>query len=270
MRLLLIVSMMALLFYMIGCSAKTPVTKPVVKNGGTTINVKDGSVMVLIPAGTFKMGYPKGLFNVYATVTEHDVYLSAYYISMYPVTVEQYQKFCQATGRKMPPAPRWGWIGNHPIVNVKWHNANEYAKWAGCQLPSDAQWEKAASGTDGREYPWGNYWDSNNAQCRAPGSAYPDSTAPVGSFPSGASPYGVMDMSGNVRVWCADWYDEYYYLHSPKKNPTGPTNGVKRVLRGGADLGVENDYSIFMCDNRDCYAPDKFFDDIGFRCVKMP
>lgn len=137
------------------------------------------------------------------------------------VTVAQYRQFCQAVGKQMPTAPRFNpdWSKeDHPIVNVSWYDAVDYCEWAGMTLPTEAQWKLAAYGTDGRQFPWGDEWDSGKCQCyRVKDSTH--GTAPVGSYPEGASPYGVLDMAGNVWEWCADWYD-------------GDRNG--RVLRGGS------------------------------------
>jgi formylglycine-generating enzyme required for sulfatase activity len=122
-------------------------------------------------------------------------------------------------------------------VNVSWDGAAAYAQWAGASLPTEAQWEKAARGTDGRVYPWGNAWDASKAQCSKEKWGDAKTPAAVGSFLTGASPFGCLDMAGNVWEWCADWYDAGYYKTASAKNPTGPATGTSRVLRGGSWSG---------------------------------
>jgi len=130
----------------------------VVKEGNRHINAKDRAEVVYIPAGEFTMGSKPGVGKS-DEQPEHKVDLDGYWIYQTKVTVAQYRQFCQATGRSMPNAPSWGWKDDHPIVSVTWDDATAYAKWAGAALPTEAQWEKAARGTDGRIYPWGNEWD---------------------------------------------------------------------------------------------------------------
>lgn len=192
----------------------------------TKINLKDGSAMVTIPAGSFIMGGDQSLDEK----PIHKVYLDAYQIGKREVTVAQYRKFCKATGWKMPKAPKWGWKGSHPMVNVTWDDAAAYCKWAGGRLPTEAEWEKAARGTNGKIYPWGNAWDQKKC---ANGDLKLTSTAPATSYSTGKSPYGCENMAGNVWEWCADWYDSGYYYASPSRNPKGPSSGNYHVLRGG-------------------------------------
>ncbi len=194
------------------------------------INPKDGAVMVYIPEGEFIMGTSDAQID---TLLKRDldnwnlswfnnekpqrrVYLDGYWMYKHDVTVAQYRKFCGETGHKMPDAPSWGWQDNHPIVNVTWYDAAAYCQWAGVQLPTEAQWEKAARGTDGRMWPWGNKWDSRKCNSYESGIG---KTSPVGSYPSGASPYGLMNMAGNVWEWCMDERDSGFYAKSPKNNP---------------------------------------------------
>lgn len=205
------------------------------------INDYDTSVLGIewsqIPAGEFKMGdnFNEG-FPWERPV--HTVYLDTYYISKYEVTFDQYDKYCEETGKGRPYDEGWG-QGTRPVINVSWIDARGFCDWLSektgknIHLPTEAQWEKAARGTDQRRYPWGN----GEPSCSRINYRYCNGkTMPVGSYPSGVSPYGIHDMAGNVWEWCSDWYSSSYYSSSPYKNPTGPSHGsgrVLRVLRGG-------------------------------------
>ncbi len=226
-------------------------------------NPIDGEEMILIPSGEFLMGSTD---NEYDEKPQHKVYLDSYYIYKYEVTVAQYRKFCIAKGMEMPTEPDWKWQDNHPIVNVSWYDAKQYAIWAGVTIPTEAQWEKAARGIDGKIYPWRNTYDANNLQCSKIEKSDAKQTVPVGSYPIGASSYGVMDMSGNAIEWCSDWYDDEYYKTSPMMNPTGPASGSTKVIRGGSwNYFSPNSFRTF---GRYFYNPTyKFNDDNGFRCV---
>jgi iron(II)-dependent oxidoreductase len=197
---------------------------------------------------------------------QHRVYLDEFYIDKYPVTNAQFERFVKATGYKAGDDWRKYYTKGkekHPVVCVSWNDASAYCKWAGKRLPTEAEWEKAARGTDGRIWPWGNAWDKSKCNLWEGG---PATTTPVGSYPAGASPYGVMDMVGNMWEWCADWYDEnyYYYRNSPKRNPRGPNTGQWRVLRGGSWMGNITYY--LRCAARDHYGPTDTCLNGGFRC----
>jgi len=224
------------------------------------INPGDRADMVLVPAGEFLMGSDD---SDYAK-PQHGVYLDDYWIYKMPVTVAQYRKFCEATQRAMPDAPSWSWKDDHPAVNVTWHDARAYCEWTGVGLPTEAQWEKAARGTGGRKYPWGDRWDVRRC-ANSVGRNNLASTLPVGSYPSGASPYGCLDMAGNVWEWCADWFGRNYYQCGIDRNPPGPEQGMYRVLRGGSwfDYGPGS----FRCAHRYGFAPDVRYSYFGFRCV---
>ena len=166
----------------------------------------------------------------------------------------------------MPPEPLWGWKDDHPMVNITFPEAIGYAMWAGAKLPTEAQWEKAARGTDERLYPWGNTWDPK--LCVHSDKVWGDhkSTDPVGSHPGNVSPYGAMDMAGNIWEWCNDFWKADYYKESPANNPPGPKQTIMQVARGGA--WPLCDPKCFQSVNRDwCIAPSLFTMDIGFRCV---
>jgi len=217
--------------------------------------------MVYVPAGEFGMGAPleEGADDEHP---QHTVYLDAYYIDTHEVTVGQYRAFAQAARRGMPEAPSWGWLDNHPVVNVTWEDADAYCRWAGKRLPMEAEWEKAARGTDGRRYPFGNFaYPSSNSLNFA---NLVGKTTSVGSYPSGASPYRAMDMSGNATEWCSDWYDAGYYGNSPTSHPSGPDKGTYRVLRGGSFL---NHSPGVRAANRHWSAPTTRDESVGFRCA---
>ena len=263
-----------------GCAvwaADAPAQSPESALPKTKINPKDGAEMILIPAGEFLMGNSNEQIDAWIQIhsneikawykneiPQHKVYLDAYYIYKNDITVAQYRKFCDATGRKLPLAPPWGWLDNHPVVNVTWNDATAYAHWSGASLPTEAQWEKSARGGDGRVFPWGNAWDATKCN-NSVGNLHPDKTSPVGSFPAAASPYGVLDISGNVAQWCADWYDDKYNQNSPSRNPTGPTTGSKRVTRGGGFYGPSA--TVFRVARRSWFDPAGENSYIGFRCV---
>jgi formylglycine-generating enzyme required for sulfatase activity len=221
---------------------------------------EDRAEMVLVPAGEFWMGSDESADEQ----PRHRVGLDAYYIDKYEVTNAFYKRFMEATGRAAP-----GYWNNtsfngesQPVVGVSWHDADAYCKWAGKRLPTEAEWEKAARGTDGRKYPWGEQWDSS----RANAGDKLGKTAPVGSYPSGASPYGVHDMAGNVWEWVADWYDKDYYKRSPERNPTGPDSGWNKVLRGGS--WYDDPFFALRTASRGNVTPVLRNDLIGFRCAR--
>ncbi len=167
-------------------------------------------------------------------------------------------------------------LSTHPVVHVSWNDSAAYCEWVGARLPSEAEWEKSARGVDGRTYPWGeaapdgkllNYADVNLDVDWADKSVDDGNefTAPVGSYPTGVSPYGAYDMAGNVWEWVADWYADSYYQDSPSDNPTGPTAGDGRTLRGGS---WNNEADFVRTSNRVWYAPVGPYGNLGFRCAK--
>jgi serine/threonine-protein kinase len=230
-----------------------------------TVNKKDGSEMILIPAGEFLMGAGDNDQEALdGEKPQHKVCLDAYYIGKYPVTIAQYRVFCSKTGRKMPREPWWGSNDDHPVVNVDWGDAVAYCRWVGGRLPTEAEWEKAARGIDGRTYPWGeDVPDSYYANY----GVMVDATTPVGSYPKGASPYGVLDMAGNVWEWCSDWYGEDYYRGSPEYNPKGSTNGSYHVFRGGSWNAKA---LVLRASFRCLYTSDFDSGNLGFRLARTP
>jgi formylglycine-generating enzyme required for sulfatase activity len=230
---------------------------------------KDPSPMVLVPAGEFIMGTDARLPD---EGPQHKVKLVAFYIDKYETTNLQYEQFIQATERRSPihfknrtfPEGRV----DHPVMNVSWEDAHDYCAWAGKRLPTDQEWEKAARGTDGRTFPWGNEFDPHKAN--VPGrwkelGAFGDTT-PVGAFEAGKSPYGVYDLSGNVWEWTDSWYQPY-----PGNKVASENYGERyKTLKGGSWF----DCSFYQCGvsapvfNRAFFAVRTKNDSFGFRCAK--
>jgi formylglycine-generating enzyme required for sulfatase activity len=194
--------------------------------------------MVLIPAGEFLMGTEDGLPDARPV---HRVVLSSYWIDAYEVTNEQYRR-CVKSGVCAPPKDRSAFDdaqqANHPVTNVTWSQARAFCQWNEKRLPTEAEWEKAARGTDGRRYPWGDAQGVIDAIVKqrthnGEGRGGSVGVMPVGSFPQAASPYGVHELVGNVWEWVKDWYAEDFYATTPVHDPQGPLGGTFRVLRGG-------------------------------------
>ncbi|MCB0205994.1 MAG: SUMF1/EgtB/PvdO family nonheme iron enzyme, partial [Anaerolineae bacterium] len=253
-------------------SIATPVPPPPTPApgvGSTMISEKDGMEMVYVPAGEFLMGSPEGQGNEYEW-PQHTVYLNAYWIDKTEVTVAQYSR-CVEAGACSParPDPNSSYCTsvddtkfNHPINCVDWSQAVAYCGWVGRRLPSEAEWEKAARGVDGRLYPWGN--QEPRSDLLNFDASVDSITTPVGQYPAGASPYGALDMAGNVWEMVADWYDENYYRSSPPDNPQGPDGGDYRVLRGGSWVNAS---AYVRTADRFWAPPYNAYDGAGFRCV---
>jgi len=248
----------------------------------TKKNVKDNADMILIPAGEFVMGSNDNDFGIGDEKPIHKVTLDGYYIYRTAVTVAQYLKFCEETGHKKPSSfdfnPNWS-KRDHPIVNVSYDDALEYCKWASgnkpgsVRLPTEAQWEKAASWDDAkkqkRKFPWGDEFDKSKLWCSTAKLGDAGGTKAVGSFPSGASAYGALDMAGNVWQWCSDWYDKDFYGSrlATDRNAENQSVGEKkyRVLRGGSWL-VNYPFN-FRSSTRGYFEPDNRNFSGGFRCA---
>jgi formylglycine-generating enzyme required for sulfatase activity len=253
----------------VATKATEPTKLPAV--GATRVSEKDSMAMVYVPAGEFLMGSADSDKDASSDEKpQHTVYLDAFWIDHTEVTNAQYKKCVQAgTCTASSYASDSSFNGDtQPVVGVDWNNAVTYCEWVGRQLPTEAQWEKAARGTDGCIYPWGNQTatceyavmdDGSGKGCGKGSAAWV-----VGSKPKGASPYGALDMAGNVWEWAADWYDGKYYASSPFKNPTGPSSGSSRVLRGGS---WDFDQTLARATFRGSYTPDSRLSNIGFRCL---
>ena len=248
-----------------------PIANPGLAAAKLKKNSKDDADMVFIPAGEFTMGDKD-----FTTAKPHTVTLDGYYIYLTPVTVAQYLKFCDETGHSKPTAPSFNpnWSKrDHPIVDVSYNDALAYCAWAGVKLPTEAQWEKAARGTDGRQFPWGDAFDTSKLWASKSKVGDAGGTTPVGSFPSGASPFGVLDMAGNVLQWCSDWYDKDFYSSriATERNAENQSVGDKQnhVLRGGSWFYNGPNYfrSAFRYNDDYSFVPDYRYNSFGFRCV---
>ena len=246
--------------------------------------------LVRIPAGSFSMGSDSGKADERPV---HQVYLDAYYIDVFEVTGAQYAAFLNTIGRHTDAEGRrlldlddfdapirlegtgYGLkspeLAHRPVVEVTWFGARAYCRWAGLRLPTEAEWEKAARGTDARIYPWGQAVDPTRANygadpcCGADAADGHIASAPVGSFPSGASPYGLFDMAGNVWELVQDWYGgDYYARPEARRNPTGPALGALRVIRGGS--WSSRPFRL-RTSERAVQVPELSYVLIGFRCA---
>jgi formylglycine-generating enzyme required for sulfatase activity len=239
--------------------------------GSTMISDKDGMTLLYVPAGEFIMGSENGSDDEQPV---HTVYLDAFWIDQTEVTNNMYM-LCVDAGVCKEPADKSSFsrsryysnsnFDNYPVIFVDWSKAKTYCEWADRRLPTEAEWEKAARGTDGRTYPWGenidcsfaNYWGSGIYNCIG-------DTDEAGQYPNGASFYGALDMAGNVSEWVNDFYSEIYYQNTQLSNPLGPDSGSNRLLRGGS----------WLFGGGDVRSSDRFMNDparsntyFGFRCA---
>ena len=253
----------------------TPVTirSPTVQPALVTqISSIDGMELVYIPSGEFTMGATANDPNAGEfEKPEHLVYLSVYWIDRTEVTNAMYEQCvragaCEAPG-KIGSKTRESYFSdpqymNYPVIYVSWEDAAAYCAWADRRLPTEAEWEKAARGKDKRLYPWGN--GNPNGRLANFGGLIGD-TNQVGGYPAGASPYGVLDMAGNVAEWVADWFNDQYYSKSVYKNPAGPISGEFRIMRGGSWF---NQASSLRTTFRLWNYPDLQSETVGFRCAR--
>jgi formylglycine-generating enzyme required for sulfatase activity len=229
--------------------------------GSVMVSEIDGMEMVYVPAGTFIMGTDKGSLDEQPA---HEVYLDGFWIDKYEVTHAQFDKCvaegsCRYSGHYRVSDSED--FHDHPVIGVNWYAAETYCSWARRRLPTEAEWEKAARGTEERTYPWGQEIPNSNLLNY---DANIGNTMPVGSFPSGISPYGAFDMAGNVWEWTKDWYYKDYYANSPPNNPTGPIKGVYRVLRGGSWDSYE---MLVRTTDRRFSESNNYGSTYGFRCA---
>ncbi|MCC7490985.1 MAG: SUMF1/EgtB/PvdO family nonheme iron enzyme [Fimbriimonadaceae bacterium] len=250
----------------------------------------DGAEMRLVPAGPFVRGCDGGEPD---EAPAREIYLDGYYIDIYPVSNARYRQFHEfvlatndhsrcypaehlsSVTRELNHCPRLWAKGvrgfnedrlrrfgdpQQPVVTVTWYDAFSYCAWSGKLLPTEAQWEKAARGSDGRRFPWGNAWEPERLNAGLDIGA----TTAVDAFPQGRSPFGVMDLLGNVWEWCGDRYDRRGYVNGSNRNPVGPTEGLDRVCRGGA-WNYISQYATATC--RHAFGPSEAYEFVGFRTV---
>ena len=248
----------------------------------STLSPKDE--MALVPAGPFLMGSNRQVDrNSYpAEYPQRTVYLDTYEIDKYEATTVQYLKYVLANN--LPPLVDWKWGGvfqetmaAHPVMHISWFEADAYCKWAGKRLPTSAEWEKAARGTDGRIYPWGNEPAGlSRANFGRTGLSGPVRDRPerlllyppivsVDKYENAVSPYGVFNMAGNVAEWTADWYDPSYYRYGPDRNPKGPEHGSHKAFRGGG--WIDSTPSVRPAQ-RNGADPKTRMNWLGFRCAR--
>lgn len=283
---------------------RTPAPPPNPQPGDIWVNPKAGMDMVYIAAGQFTLGSSDADLDAWLSAHPGDerrwladeqpqcrVYLPGYWIGRTEVTNTQYLRFVQATGHRPPQHWQGGRVpaglGNHPVVYVDREDARAFCRWAGGYLPKELEWEKAARGTDGRVFPWGNEWDAR--KCRSlevvlgrrnasPGElaaardawltahdAVREGPAPVGSHASDSSPYGCLDMAGNVEEWCTDWYDDRAYVRYQAGQTTPPSTGERGVHRGGSWFDPKDEF--YRCPYRNYVGTSGRNECSGFRCA---
>jgi formylglycine-generating enzyme required for sulfatase activity len=273
----------------------TPIPTPGI--GSTMLSPVDEMEQVYVPEGTFLMGSTRQEIDAVMAdcpdcerswfggeLPQLEVYLDAFWIDRTEVTNAMYAAFLNDRGNQEEGGARWlepssehshlhkrggEWKADagyedHPVIEVSWYGARAYCEWAGRRLPTEAEWEKAARGTQGQLYPWGDEPPTCSlTQYRGCSGR----TVAVGSKPEGESPYGAWDMAGNVYEWVADWLDYDYYETSPAENPPGPETGTDRGLRGGS---CGNNPWDLRTACRSWLSPEYTLTSVGFRCARSP
>ena len=270
-------------------------TPPPPSPGATLFSDVDDMELVYVPAGEFLMGsVDSDRFAYWDEKPQHTVYLDTFWIDRTEVTNAMYAAFLNERSNQAEGKVPWldaddedalivqengQWVPKsgyevHPVIEVTWYGAQAYCEWAGRRLPVEAEWEKAARGTNGKRYPWGSTYplqegplpparDCDLAQF----DGCSGDTVPVSSNPAGASPYGALNMAGNAWEWVADWYDTNYYESSPTENPQGPSSGNRHIVRGGS--WSHSGFYIHTAA-RYGFAPIVASDLVGFRCARSP
>jgi serine/threonine-protein kinase len=283
-------------------ATSTSIPTPTPQAGATRVITLPGGLevtQVFVPAGSFLMGSDRNDPNAFEDqFPQHEVSLDSFWIDQTEVTNIQFAAFLNEQGNQEEGGVRWlaveasealiesrdgafqpkAGFDDHPVIEVSWYGAQAHCEWSGGRLPTEAEWEYAARGPDNPIYPWGDEFDETrlnfcDESCEfdwrdATVSDGYERTAPVGTYPEGASWIGALNMSGNVWEWVNDWYDSSYYQNSPSENPTGPDSGSSRVLRGGAWLdSVQYVRAAFRISDFSI-GPDFRSLDVGFRCAQ--
>jgi len=253
--------------------------------------VKDGMVQVYVPAGEFEMGSADDDADAYDDEKpRHTVYLDAFFLDQTEVTNAMFARFVEETGHQTDAekegsarvwdGSKWNDVNgadwqhpqgpesdldafdDYPVIQVSWNDATAYCEWTGRRLPTEAEWEKAAGGTDGRKWAWGN--DAPN-DTLTNFNRNIGRTSPVGNYSASASSYGAWDMAGNVWEWVSDEYDSNYYASSPRENPVGPLSYGAKVVRGGSWLNTVRNIRV---RNRNRIDANNRSESLGFRCAR--
>jgi formylglycine-generating enzyme required for sulfatase activity len=271
------IGLIILLTLFAGCGPSEPAATTGLSSGDTQTRPADGMVMVYVTGGEFKMGRAWDLAD-----HAHTVELDSYWIDQTEVTNVHFRRCVEAGACRAPTSCSWGEPtygdeskADHPVICVTWQAAGDYCRWAGGRLPTEAEWEYAARGPDSAVYPWGDEFDgtrlnSCDVNCTHEGQRVIDyddgyaQTSPAGSYPTGVSWCGALDMAGNVWEWVADWHGPYPLTR--QTNPTGPESGSERLIRGGSWFD-DNEFGFLRADNRHPYDPRADNNLIGFRCV---